>query len=126
MRLVWDTKDIGMELSNRADHSSGVPRRVSVKGREGVGVTVVVTVYHGHVWLSVVPPFTGEAIMEPRHVAQLIHALELARRESVWPGAITGTPATREGRVIQEIEEEPVTPEEKAQPNGTSVVRGSA
>jgi hypothetical protein len=48
-----------------------------VKGREGVAVTVVVTTYHGHVWI--VPPFTWEAIMDPAHVDQLIHVLGLAR-----------------------------------------------
>lgn len=72
-----------MELNNRADHASGgLPRRVSVQGRDGVAVTVVVRTYRGHVWMSITPAVTWEAIMEPGHVDQLIKVLESARRES--------------------------------------------
>ncbi len=60
----------------------GVPRRVFVKGMQGVDATVVVTVAQGKVWLSVSPPFTWEAIMEPRKVDELMHVLELARDEA--------------------------------------------
>ena len=62
--------------------SLGMPRRVSVKGREGVPVTVVVTVVQGQVWMSISPPFTWEAIMEPAKVDELMHVLELARDEA--------------------------------------------
>ena len=72
-----------MESHNHANFpSGGLPRKVSVKGRNGAVVTVVVTEYRGRVWMSIVPPFTWEAIMEPRHVDQLIHVLGLAREES--------------------------------------------
>ena len=60
----------------------GVPRRVLVKGMQGVDVTVVVTVVQGKVWLSISPPFTWEAIMEPREVDEVMHVLELAREEA--------------------------------------------
>lgn len=59
-----------------------MPRRVPVKGMQGVDATVVVTVVHGTVWLSISPPFTWEAIMEPEKVDQVISMLELARREA--------------------------------------------
>ncbi len=42
----------------------------------------MVTVVHGMVWLSIVPPFTWEAIMEPAKVDELIHVLALARDEA--------------------------------------------
>lgn len=61
----------------------GIPRRVLVKGREGVTATVVVTTYRGEVWMSIVPAFTWEAIMESRKVDELIHALGLAREEAM-------------------------------------------
>lgn len=73
----------------------GIPRRVVVKGREGVTATVVVTTYRGEVWMSIVPLFTWEAIMEIRQIDELIHTLVSAREEairSVTPGA---TPADR-------------------------------
>jgi hypothetical protein len=60
----------------------GVPRRVFVKGMQGVDATVVVTVVQGTVWLSISPPFTWEAIMEPGKVDELMHVLELARDEA--------------------------------------------
>lgn len=62
--------------------SAGIPRRVSVGSTDGAMVTVVVTVQRGHVWLSIVPPFTWEAIMQPGKVDELIHALALARDEA--------------------------------------------
>ena len=46
----------------------GMPRRLPVKGRQGVDATVVVTVVQDTVWLSISPPFTWEAIMEPEKV----------------------------------------------------------
>lgn len=60
----------------------GMPRRIAVKGMQGVDATVVVTVVHGAVWLSISPPFTGEAIMTPGKVDEVIHVLELARDEA--------------------------------------------
>jgi hypothetical protein len=63
---------------------SVVHRRVSVKGSGGVSATVVITVRRGHVWMSIQPPFTWDAIMEPRKAEELIHTLtaaaEIAKR----------------------------------------------
>ncbi len=61
---------------------TGLPRRVSVKGTEGANATVVVTVVQGKVWMSISPPFTWEAIMEPLKVDELMHVLELAREDA--------------------------------------------
>ena len=60
----------------------GALRRVRVKGMEGVDTTVVVTVVQDKVWLSISPPFTWEAIMEPGKVDEVISVLELARDEA--------------------------------------------
>ena len=108
-----------MEPRNRVNHpGDGLPRRVSVKGREGVVVTVVVTTYRGHVWMSIVPPFTWEAIMDPGHVDQLIHVLGLAREESNRGISGGGVRASRESNgIIREIEGGVVR-------RGNEVVRG--
>lgn len=80
------------------------PRRVVVKGRQGVVATVVVTIYRGEVWLSIVPPFTWEAIMEPGKVDELIHVLGLAREEARQSVAVGVTRMDREGSgVAREI-----------------------
>jgi hypothetical protein len=55
-----------------------VHRKVSVKGSGAVSATVVITVTHGQVWMSIQPPFTWEAIMEPGKVEELIRTLTLA------------------------------------------------
>jgi Na+/proline symporter len=49
---------------------------------QGMNATVVVTVVQGKVWVSISPPFTWEAIMEPGKVDKLLHVLELARDEA--------------------------------------------
>jgi hypothetical protein len=61
----------------------GMRRRVRVKGMAGIDATVIVTAVREKVWLSISPPFTWEAIMEPRKVDEVISALELARDEVV-------------------------------------------
>lgn len=61
---------------------SVVHRTLSVKGSGGVSATVVVTAQHGQVWVSIVPPFTWEAIMEPVKVDELIRTLGLAREDA--------------------------------------------
>ncbi len=63
-----------------------MPRRVHVKGMQGVDLTMVMTVVHGTVWLSISPPFSWEAIMEPSKVDEVISALELARDEAARIG----------------------------------------
>ncbi len=61
---------------------SDVRRKVSVKGSGGVCATVVVIARRGRVWVSIVPPFTWEAIMEPGKVDELIRTLGLARQDA--------------------------------------------
>ena len=74
--------------------TTSVPRRVFVKGMQGVDVTVIVTVVQGTVWVSISPPFTWEAIMEPVKVDELVHVLELARDEAKnMPVARNGGPS---------------------------------
>lgn len=57
---------------------SVVQRKVSAKGSGEVSATVVVTVRLGQVWMSIQPPFTWEAIMEPEKVDELIRTLAVA------------------------------------------------
>lgn len=74
--------------------STGVPRRVFVKGMQGVDVTLIVTVVQGTVWVSISPPFSWEAIMEPPKVDELMHVLALARDEAKkMPAARNGGPS---------------------------------
>lgn len=98
---------------------TGIPRRVSVIGKDGISATVVVTTYRGQVWLSVVPSFNGEAIMESREVNELIRTLELAQEDADMMG-----PAPRHGRrgsnaAIQEITS-------GTEPPGNKVVRADS
>jgi hypothetical protein len=58
------------------------PRRVRVKGMQGVETTVVVTVVRDTVWLSISLPFAWEAIMEPGKIDEVISMLQLARDEA--------------------------------------------
>jgi hypothetical protein len=68
----------------------GMPRRVSVEGREGTAATVAITTYRGRVWMSIMPPFTWEAILDPGVVDELIQALESARDEVKRIVAVAG------------------------------------
>lgn len=56
-----------------------VHRRVSAKGGGGVTSTIVVVGRQGKVSLSIVPPFTWEAILESGKVDELVRALGQAR-----------------------------------------------
>ena len=58
---------------------SAIHRKVSAKGSGGVSATVIVIAQHGSVWMSIMPPFTWEAIMEPGKVDELIRTLTVAR-----------------------------------------------
>lgn len=80
--------------------SIGIPRRVRVKGMQGINATVVVTVVQGKVWLSVSPPFTWEAIMEPGKVDELMHVLELARDEAKEMATALDGPASRRAKAV--------------------------
>ncbi len=57
-------------------------RKVSVTGTGGIAATVFVTVQRGQVWMSIHPPFTWEAIMEPRKVDELMRTLALAQEDA--------------------------------------------
>lgn len=76
-----------------------VCRRLSVKGSGGVAATVVVTTYQGQVRVSIVPPFTWEAIMEPVKADELIHMLGLAREAA----ARSRRPSRGDKAVVREI-----------------------
>ena len=67
----------------------GPPRRVSAAGRQGVVATITITTCRGQIWISIVPPFTWEAILEPGTVDELIHVLALARDEAKAVGTET-------------------------------------
>lgn len=62
--------------------NSGFYRRVSVKGSAGIAATVIVKTIRGSVWMSIMPPFTWEAIMNPAEVDELIHTLGLAKEDA--------------------------------------------
>lgn len=57
-------------------------RRVLAKGSGGVMSTIVVTVRQGKVSLSIVPPFTWEAILEPEKLDKLVRVLRQAREDA--------------------------------------------
>jgi Na+/proline symporter len=88
----------------------GVPRRVVVKGMQGIEVTVVVTVVQGTVWLSISPPFTWEAIMEPGKVDEVMHVLELARDEATKAAAASNGSTRRAGNVVRAITKNTTNP----------------
>lgn len=76
----------GDQPSSSAEHALFTTKRtVLVKGSGGVTATVVVTMQKGKVWLSIQPPFTWEAIMDPAKVDEVIRALAQAAHDAqVW------------------------------------------
>jgi hypothetical protein len=102
----------GLHYGSRA----GLPIRVSVKTTGEDHAAVVVTVVQGMVWLSIRPPFTWEAIMEPVKVDELIRVLELAREEAQKTAAMRGRRPVRGNEVaVRAIgrggSTDPVTPD---------------
>lgn len=81
----------------------GMPRRALVKGMQGMDVTVAATVVQNTVWLSISPPFSGEAIMQPGKVDQMIHALEPARDEATNMAAASNESTPRAGNGVQAV-----------------------
>jgi hypothetical protein len=77
-------------------NTMGVPRRVSVKGMQRVDVTVV----QGKVWMSISPPFTWEAIMEPGKVDEVMSVLGAARDEAKKMAAARDGRASHEGKAV--------------------------
>lgn len=71
-----------------------VHHRVAVQGSGGVTATIVVFARQGTVLMSIVPPFTWEAIMDPETVDELIRTLELAQADA------RKMPLTRERPVV--------------------------
>jgi hypothetical protein len=77
-----------------------VHRRLAVKGSGGVAATVIVRTQRGQVWVSIVPLFTWEAIMDPVKVDELIHMLGLAREDAKKMAAARSSRPSR-GRKVQ-------------------------
>lgn len=65
-----------------AQVTSAIHRKIAVHGSGGVSATIVVVARQGRVWLSIMPPFTWEAILEPSTVDTLLRTLELAREDA--------------------------------------------
>ncbi|MGH3972668.1 MAG: hypothetical protein ACRDS9_05015 [Pseudonocardiaceae bacterium] len=61
---------------------SEVHRRVSVKGSGGVTATVVVVTRRGKVHMSIIPPFTWEAILNPGKMDELMQVLGQAKQDA--------------------------------------------
>ena len=55
---------------------------ITVKARCGETSTVVVAVYRQSVWLSIVPFFNSEAILEPEHVDGMVDKLTEAANKA--------------------------------------------
>lgn len=103
------TRPEGVANGHVAYTGWGMPRRVWVNGMQGVGATVVVTVVRGSVWMSIRPPFTWEAIMDPGKVDEVIWALESARDEAASMGAAPSRRPPREAETaIRQITKGPV------------------
>jgi hypothetical protein len=80
MTTLASTPDPPAEQSMQVALS--VHRRVAVKGSGGVSATVFVVARRGQVWVSIMPPFTWEAILEPIKIDELIHTLRLAQEDA--------------------------------------------
>ena len=65
-----------------AQLATAVHCRVAVQGSGGVSATIVVIARQGRIWLSITPPFTWEAILEPIAIDELTRTLELARMDA--------------------------------------------
>src|SRR6185312_17528897 len=75
----------------------GMRRKILAKATGGEHATVIVRAIRGTVWMSIVPPFTWEAIMEPEKIDEMIYVLGLAREEAKRsrPAASGGSGGTR-------------------------------
>lgn len=69
------TGDIADGQARCTSAESLVHHKVSVKGSGGVSATVVITMQQAQLRMSIQPPFTWEAIMEPSKVEELIRTL---------------------------------------------------
>ncbi|MGB9280298.1 MAG: hypothetical protein WCB57_09495 [Pseudonocardiaceae bacterium] len=77
---------------------------------QGIDALVVVMVVQGTVWVSISPPFSWEAIMEPGKVDELMHVLRLAREEAQqMPTARGGRAADVRKAVVSGIASGPAT-----------------
>lgn len=69
--------------NGRVSHTpSPMPRIVAAIASGGVTATVIVTVRRRFVWMSIMPPFTWEAILEPEKVDELVRTLTLAAKDA--------------------------------------------
>ncbi|MGH4025778.1 MAG: hypothetical protein ACRDRV_14475 [Pseudonocardiaceae bacterium] len=78
--MTSNSGDRGSNDDPRA--AAATPLEVAAQASGGIRATVVVTVQQGAVLMSIVPPFTWEAIMAPKMVDELIYALTQARNEA--------------------------------------------
>ena len=65
------------------------------QGREGVAATIVVFARQGTVLVSISPPFTWEAIMDPEQVDELIRTLGLAQDDATKMSSSRESPVVR-------------------------------
>lgn len=70
------------EAKNKVHMGPAVHRRVLTMGSGGVRAIVVVVARQGKVWLSIDPPFTWEAILEPEKVNELVRVLGQAEDDA--------------------------------------------
>lgn len=78
----------------------GIARRVNVNAMAGISATVVVTVVQGKVWMSISPPLTWEAIMEPGKVDELLLVLGVAREDAKKMAVARRERAAHAGKAI--------------------------
>lgn len=78
----------------------GIPRRVCVNAMAGFSATVVVTVVQGKVWMSISPPLTWEAIMEPGKVDELLRVLGMAREDAKKMAVARSERAAHAGKAV--------------------------
>lgn len=63
---------------------SEIHRRISVRSSSGEPAAIAAIVRQGKVWVSMVPHFVGEAILDPENVDAVIRTLAQARDDARW------------------------------------------
>ncbi|MGH3929556.1 MAG: hypothetical protein ACRDTF_06220 [Pseudonocardiaceae bacterium] len=59
-----------------------IHRKVAVKGGGGISATIIFTARRGKVLVSIEPLFTGEAILDPEKVDEVIRTLRQAAADA--------------------------------------------
>jgi hypothetical protein len=73
-----------------------IHRKVAVRSSSGEPASVVITVQRGWVFMSMAPRFTGDAILDPQKVDEVMNTLAQAREDAKRMG--TGPRASGGGR----------------------------